>query len=225
MLSSINMDRTDGYYDETGAFNRYRNGYTDFFQILYSLGGLILFIALLLYILFCGFLIFLTRRFFEQEIRKRKYKNLMLEQRIVNDLHKTTKSKGLYLFDGTFVPKWEYDKCCVECLLLTKQLVNSETCKELQIHKPHCSPITNFKCETNATPIWSEKAIRLIDIIFQLEFLYQNKRFFMPKLFFFLFQKNSNWGCIIKKRYKSINSDIIVIYLIKETLRIASNVL
>lgn len=147
------MDRNDGYYDYNGVFNNYANGYTDFFQMLYSMSGFVLFIALVLYVFFVGFLIFLTRRIFEQKRRKMKYRNLMLEQRIVNDLHKTTKNKGLYLFDGTFIPKREYESCCVECLLLTKQLVTSETCKELQIHKPHCSPVSNYKCEQNATPI------------------------------------------------------------------------
>ena len=143
----------NGYFDQNGTFFSYPNGYTDFFQMLYSLMGLFIFLGIVIYSLFIVFLVFLVARIFQQRKMKLKENRLKLEQNIVWNKNKNSKKPGIYLYDGTFVPDYEYDGCCVECLLLTKQLVSPSVCGELEIHKVKCSIIGNMKLEDNSTYI------------------------------------------------------------------------
>ncbi len=146
------MER-NGYFDQNGDYFAFPNSYTNFFQMIYSIVGFFLVIGILIYSVFIAFLVFLISRLFQQRRMKFREKRLKLEKSILIDMDKHSKMPGIYLYDGTFVPKWEYEGCCIECLLLTKQLVSPSVCKELEMHKMNCSPVSDHKLQHNATYI------------------------------------------------------------------------
>lgn len=136
------------FYDENGNYyNLERSSYQiiSFFQdSLFSIAGFALSMGFLLYAFFIGLLIFLFNRMYLIKKLKIAQKRRQIEQKFVADMTRNLNTPGVYLYDGSFVPKWEYDGCCLECLLLTKQLVSPVTCQELKFHKLGCSPISNF---------------------------------------------------------------------------------
>ncbi len=146
------MDK-NGYYDQNGDFNIYPNSYTNFFEMIYSIVGFFVIIGILLYSVFTAFLIFLLTRLFHHKRMKLREKQLKMKQSILTEMDRHSKRAGLFLYDGTFVPKSEYEGCCIECLLLTKQLVSPSVCGELEIHKMNCSPVSDYKLQNNATYI------------------------------------------------------------------------
>lgn len=144
---TLDIIQQNRFYDEDGNYyNLERSSYQIilFFQnSLFSIAGFALSMGFLFYAFFIGLLIFLLNKMYLIKKLKIAQQRRQIEQKFVATMTKTLNTPGVYLYDGSFVPKWEYDGCCLECLLLTKQLVSPVTCQELKFHKLGCSPISN----------------------------------------------------------------------------------